>query len=111
LLIHSELIKVSRSQSLKNLGSYSYAKETATLIRDIFKQTLESNFKSVDGLLEMISKLQKMLTATNSIEFSIENIIKRVTSIVKEQAKLLNLEVTEIDTDHDSRKLPISLNS
>jgi len=44
-----------------------------------------------------------MLTSTNSIEFSIENIIKRVTSIIMEQAKIYNLKVNDNEFITDTK--------
>lgn len=58
-------------------------------------EKLEKNFTSVDELLGYFSNLEKILMTAKPLEFSIANIIKRVTSIIREQAKALDLAIDE----------------
>jgi len=79
------------------------------LIRDILREKLEKNFKGVNDLMNLIIKLQQVLMTSKPLEFSIANTIKRVTSIIREQAKLQDFTIDEEKVELENQESKIGL--
>ncbi len=75
-------------------GSYLYAKEAAILTQTILKTKLE-DFKSLDEVLNTIQLLHDTITPYKPNEFSIANVIRRITSIIRDQAKSEGLFISK----------------
>jgi len=90
-------------------GSFLYAKEAAELTRSILKAKLDE-FKSLDEVLNTIQLLHDTITPYKPTEFSIANVIRRITSIIRDQAKSEGLsiskEVEREKQESNSLKMP-----
>ncbi|KAL4510077.1 hypothetical protein ABPG72_010270 [Tetrahymena utriculariae] len=62
-------------------SSYQMAKETAQIILDIAQS---SKYQSVQELTKTINKAGKMILEENPLEFSIENVIRKIISLIKD---------------------------
>jgi len=92
-------------------GSYLYAKEAAILAQSILKAKLEE-FKSLDEVLNTIQLLHDTITPYKPTEFSIANVIRRITSIIREQAKSEGLYIAkEVEREKQENKFILRLSS
>ena len=82
-----------RFQNRENIGSYLYARETAEIIKEILEVKLQDP-QQIESILSTIQKLHSAITPYKPTEFSISNVIKRVTSIIREQARIQGISQT-----------------
>jgi len=99
----------SKFQNKESQSSYLYSKEVAQLIKEILKVYFKEQ-KSVDEILKAIQNLHNSITPHKPTEFSIGNVIKRITSIIREQAKAqgLSSRTEEVEREKQESK-PIKL--
>ena len=62
-------------------------------MRDLVTAKLDKGISGVTELINLILEFQKRLITFKPLEFSISNIIKRVISVIRDEAKRLDLEI------------------
>ncbi len=84
----------NKFQSKESQSSYLYAREVTELTKKILEYYMKQS-KSIDDIMKAIQNLHNTITPHKPTEFSIGNMLKRITSIIREQAKAQGLSITE----------------
>jgi translation initiation factor 2B subunit (eIF-2B alpha/beta/delta family) len=101
----SEKIKVaSFNFPPYSIGSYQYAKETTDLIKQLVYTKLEKGEVGVKDLWKLLCEFRKRLITSKPLEFSISNIVKRVISIIRDEAKRLNLKIDDEIVEEENKE-------